>query len=144
MIVETSLCVWDALNNAVERDRSISDIVMNSKAPSQAWIVLTSMIEDEHSNHARENAENEVESFDMIARIKGLARAVEYHGEDVVEKENLPSISEWSSLLDALRSQGICLEIQFFTYRIIKGRSQPGGAIQAAERGGRICPDRWL
>lgn len=117
---------------------------MNSKAPSQAWIVLTSMIEDEHSNHARENAENEVESFDMIARIKGLARAVEYHGEDVVEKENLPSISEWSSLLDALRSQGICLEIQFFTYRIIKGRSQPGGAIQAAERGGRICPHRWL
>ena len=54
--VDKSLCVWAALTKAVERDRSISEIVMNAKAPSQAWVILTSMVDDDNSTHARENA----------------------------------------------------------------------------------------
>ena len=46
IIVGDSLCVWAALTRAVERDRSILDIVMNAKSPSQAWVILTSMVED--------------------------------------------------------------------------------------------------
>ena len=46
IIVSDSVCVWAALTMAVERDSSISDIVMNAKSPSQAWIILTSMVED--------------------------------------------------------------------------------------------------
>ena len=63
-IVSDSLCVWAALTKAVERDRSISDIVVNAKSPSQAWILLTSMVDDQHSIHAKENTESEFESLD--------------------------------------------------------------------------------
>ena len=93
--MDKSLCVWSALNKAVKRDRSILDIVMNAKAPSQAWIILTSMVEDQNGTHAQENAENDFESLSMIvdesareyvARVKGLARAVEHHGVDVAEE----------------------------------------------------------
>lgn len=75
---------------------------MNAKTPSQAWIILMSMIEDghsnEHSNYARENAEKEFESLDMIAgesarenaaRAKELDRAEEYHFPS--NSEGLPS-----------------------------------------------------
>ena len=65
-IVDKSLCVWAALSKAVERDRSTSEMVMSAKAPSQAWILLISMVEDENSIHARENAENDFESLSMI------------------------------------------------------------------------------
>ena len=65
-IVGDSLCMWGALNKAVGRDRSISDIVMNAKSPSQAWTILTSMVEDQHSTHAKENAENEFESLSVM------------------------------------------------------------------------------
>ena len=58
--------MYGALNKAVEGDRSISDIVMNAKSPSQAWNILTSMVEDQKSNHAKEIAENEFESLSMI------------------------------------------------------------------------------
>ena len=91
-----SLCVWNALTKALERDRSISDIVMNAKSPSQAWIILTSIVEDLTSIHVKENAEIKFESLSMIvgesarehvAKAKGLARAVEYHGIDVTEEK---------------------------------------------------------
>lgn len=76
--------MWNALNKAVERDIFILDIVMNRSSPSQAWIFLTSMVEDEHGIHDKENTENMFEVLTMIvgenareyvARAKGLARA---------------------------------------------------------------------
>jgi len=69
---------------------------MNAKAPSPAWTILTSMVEDQNGTHARENAENEFESLSMlvdesmreyVARGKGLARAVEFHGVEVTEEK---------------------------------------------------------
>ena len=93
-IVGDSLCVWSPLTKAIEKDRSISETVMNAKAPSPAWAILTSMVEDQNGTHARENAENDFESLSMtvdesmreyVARGKGLARAVEFHGVEVTE-----------------------------------------------------------
>ena len=46
-IVEKSLIVWSALTKAVEKDKVIADIVVGAKAPSEAWIILNSMIDDE-------------------------------------------------------------------------------------------------
>ena len=60
------LCVLAALTKAVERGRSISDVVINAKAPSQTWIILASMVEDQNGTHAKGNAENDFESLSMI------------------------------------------------------------------------------
>ena len=51
-----SLTVWNGLTKAVEKDKSIADIVVRAKAPSEAWKILESMVEDDNSDRAKEQA----------------------------------------------------------------------------------------
>lgn len=48
--------MWDALNKEVERDASISNMIMRAKSPSKARTVLNSMIENEDSSMAKDRA----------------------------------------------------------------------------------------
>ena len=54
--VEQSLVVWSALTKAVENYKTIADIVVRAKAPPEAWKILNSMVEDDSSEKAREQA----------------------------------------------------------------------------------------
>ena len=55
-IVTQSLTVWNALTKAVEKDEIIADIVVGAKAPSKAWKILKSMVDDDSSERVREQA----------------------------------------------------------------------------------------
>ena len=55
-IVAQSLAVWNGLTKAVEKDKTIADIVVRDKAPSEAWKILKSMVEDDSSERAKEQA----------------------------------------------------------------------------------------
>ena len=86
-IVAQSLTVWNGLTKAVEKDRTIADMVV-AKAPSSAWKVLKSTVEDDSSERAREQAKNQFEELSMndaesmkeyISRAKSLALNVQYH-----------------------------------------------------------------
>ena len=52
-IVAQSLTVWNGLTKAVEKDKSIADIVVRAKAPLEAWKILKSMVEDDNSDRAK-------------------------------------------------------------------------------------------
>ena len=60
-----SLTVWNGLTKAVEKDKSIPDIVGRAKAPSEAWKILKSMIEDDSSDRAKEQAKENFEGLSM-------------------------------------------------------------------------------
>ena len=64
-IVAQSLTVWNGLTKAVEKDRSIADIVVRAKAPSEAWKILKSMVEDDSSDRAKEQAKKNFEGLSM-------------------------------------------------------------------------------
>ena len=49
-----SLAVWNGLTKAVEKDKTIADIVVRAKAPSEARKILKSMVEDDNNDRARE------------------------------------------------------------------------------------------
>ena len=94
--VEQSLVVWSALTKAVENDKTIADIAVGAKAPSEAWKILNSMVEDDNSDRARELAKKQFEELSMnddetmkeyIARAKSLALNVRYHDIGVSEQE---------------------------------------------------------
>ena len=94
--VEQSLVVWSALTKAVEKDKTITDIIVGVKAPSEAWKILNSMVEDDNSDRARELAKKQFEELSMnddetmkeyIARAKSLALNVQYHDIEVSEQE---------------------------------------------------------
>ena len=91
-----SLTVWNGLTKAVEKDKSIADIVVRAKAPSEAWKILKSMIEDDSSDRAKEQAKKNFEGLSMdsaesmkeyIARAKSLALNVQYHDVEVTDQE---------------------------------------------------------
>ena len=95
-IVDKSLTVWNALNKAVERDRSISTMVMRAKTPSDAWTLLKGMVESDDSDIACESAKKEFNNLKMIVgesareyitRAKGLATTVRYQGTEVTERQ---------------------------------------------------------
>ena len=48
------MTVWNALTKSVEKDMTIADIVEGTKVPSEAWIILKSMVDDGNSERARE------------------------------------------------------------------------------------------
>ena len=90
-----SLVVWSALTKAVENDKPIADIVIGTKAPSEAWRILTNMVEDEDCERTREQAKkhfeersiNNAESIkEHIVRAKFLVLHVKYHGIEVTEQ----------------------------------------------------------
>ena len=51
---EQSLVVWSALTIPAENDKTIADIVVGAKAPSEAWNVLKIVVDDVSSERARE------------------------------------------------------------------------------------------
>ena len=63
--VEQSLVVWSALTKAVEKDKAIADIVVGAKAPSEAWKILNSLVEDNIGARAKEQAKKNLEGFSM-------------------------------------------------------------------------------
>ena len=94
--VERSLVVWSALTKAVEKDKTIADIVVGAKAPSKAWKILNSMVEDDNSDRARKMAKIQFEELSMnddesmkeyIARAKYLALNMKYHDVEVTDQE---------------------------------------------------------
>ena len=95
-IVAQSLTVWNGLTKAVEKDKTIADIVVRSKAPSDAWKILKSMVEDDSRDRARELAKKQFKELSMndaesmkehIARAKSLALNVKYHSIEVSVQE---------------------------------------------------------
>ena len=91
-----SLTVWNGLTKAVEKDKSIADIVVRVKAPSEAWKILKSMVEDYNSDRVKEQAKKNFEGWSMdsaesmkeyIARAKSLALNVQYHDVEVTDEE---------------------------------------------------------
>ena len=95
-IVAQSLTVWNGLTKAVENDKTIADIVVGAKAPSEVWKILKSMIEDDSSERAREQAKKQFGKLSMddtesikkyIARAKSLALNVKYPDIEVSEQE---------------------------------------------------------
>ena len=95
-IAAQSLTVWNGLTKAVEKDRSIADIVVRAKAPSEAWKILKSMVEDDSSDRAKEQAKKNFEGLSMdsaesmkeyIARTKSLDLNVQYYDVEVTDQE---------------------------------------------------------
>ena len=91
-----SLTVWNGLTKAVEKDKSVAQIVVRAKAPSEAWEILKSMVEDDNSDRAKEQAKKNFEVLSMdsavsmkeyIARAKSLALNVQYHDVEVTDQE---------------------------------------------------------
>ena len=91
-----SLTVWNGLTKAVEKDKSIADIVVRAKAPSEAWKILKSMVEGDNSDRAKEQVTKNFEGLSMdsaesmeeyIARAKSLALNVQYHDVEVTDQE---------------------------------------------------------
>ena len=95
-IVAQSLTVWNGLTKAVEKDKTIADIVVRAKAPSEAWKILKSMVEDDNSDRTRELAKKLFEELSMnddesmkeyIAPAKSLALKIKYHDVEVTDQE---------------------------------------------------------
>ena len=91
-----SLTVWNGSTKAVENDKTTADIVIGAKAPSSAWKILKSMIEDNSSDRAREQAKKNFEGLSLdgaqstkeyVARAKSLTLNVQYHDIEVTEQE---------------------------------------------------------
>ena len=51
-----SLTVWNGLTKAVEKEKTVADIVVGAKAPSEAWKIFESMVEDDSSERAKVQA----------------------------------------------------------------------------------------
>ena len=52
-------------NKAVEKDKSVAEIVELAKAPSEAWKILKRMVEDDNSDRAKEQAKKNFECLSM-------------------------------------------------------------------------------
>ena len=91
--MEQLLVVWSALTKVVEKDKTIADIVVGAKAPSEAWKILNSMVEDDNSKELakkqfEELSMNDDESMkEYIARAKSLALNVKCHDVEIIDQE---------------------------------------------------------
>ena len=95
-IVAQSLTVWNGLTKAVEKDKSVAEIVVRAKAPSEAWKIQKNMVEDDSSDRAKDQAKKNFEGLSMdsaesmkeyIAGAKSLALNVQYHDVEVTDQE---------------------------------------------------------
>ena len=91
-----SLAVWNALTKAVEKDKTIADIVVRAKAPSSAWKILKIMVDDDSSKRAKEQAKKNSEGSSMdnaesmkeyLAQATYLAFKVQYLDIEVTEQK---------------------------------------------------------
>ena len=48
-----SLTVWNVITKDVEKDKAIADNVVGARAPSEAWKILESMVDDDSSERAK-------------------------------------------------------------------------------------------
>ena len=64
-IVAQPLTVWNGLTKAVEKDKWVAEIVVRVKAPSEAWKILKSMVEDDNSDRAKEQAKKNFQGLSM-------------------------------------------------------------------------------
>ena len=93
-IVAQFLTVWNGLTKAAEKDKSVADIVVRDKAPSEAWKILKSMVENSNSNRAKEQTKKNFEALSMddpesmkkyIAHAKSLALNIKYYEIEVTD-----------------------------------------------------------
>ena len=64
-IVVQSLTVWNGLTKAVEKDKTLADIVARAKAPSEALKIMKSMVEDDSIERAKEQAKKNFEGLSI-------------------------------------------------------------------------------
>ena len=83
-------------NKSCLKNKSVAENVVRAKAPSEAWKILKSMVEDDNSDRAKEQAKKNFEGLSMdsaesmkkyIARAKSLALNVQYHDVEVTDRE---------------------------------------------------------
>ena len=148
--VAQSLTAWNGLTKAVEKDKSIADIVVRAKAPSEAWKILKSMVEDESSERAKEQTKKNFEGLSMdnaetmkecIACTKSLALNVQYYDIEVSEQEishralnGLPSSYAPEKKNFALKT--------YFTLAELEGGLVRGEELGRDRR--QPYPGRWL
>ena len=53
--------MWNALTKAVERDKAIAEKIVGAKAPSEAWKIFRSMVDDDSSERAEEQTNKNFE-----------------------------------------------------------------------------------
>ena len=120
--VRRSLIVWSALTKAVEKDKTIADIVVGAKAPSEAWKSLNSIVEDDNRDRARELVKKQFEELSMnddesmkeyIARAKSLAVSVKYHDIEVTDQEISRRVLNGLPLSYALEKRNFALKTDF-------------------------------
>ena len=82
-IVAQSLTVYNGLTKAVDKDKTIADIVVRAKAPSKA------MDEDDSSEWAKEQAKKKIQglSMDDAETMKEYIARAEYHDIELSEQE---------------------------------------------------------
>ena len=121
-IVSQSLSIWSALTKAVEKDKTIADIVVGAKVPSPAWKILTSMVEDDSSERVREQTKKNFEGLSMdnaesrkhyIARAMSLALSVQYNDMEVTEQELSPRVLNGLTPAYAPAKQNFALRTDF-------------------------------
>ena len=93
----------DAITDSMERphksrreDKTIADVVVGGKIPSEAWKIPKNSVDDDDSEKAREQAKKHFKEFNMnnaqstkeyITRTKSLAINVQYYGTEVPDHE---------------------------------------------------------
>ena len=112
-----------ASSHAVEKDKTIADIVVGAKAPSEAWKILNSMVEDDNSDRARELAKKQFEALSMnddesmkeyIARAKSLALNIKYDHVEITDHEISHRVLNGLPPLVCSREEKSCFEDIFF------------------------------
>ena len=144
--LKQSLVVWSALPEVVEKDTTIANIVVGVKAPSEAWKILNSMVENDNSDKARELSMNDAESMkEYIARAKSLALSIKYHDIEVTEQEISRRVMNGLPPLVCSREDKLCVENKFQSSRAGGWSRSRGGAQQELGRDRRQpCPGRWF
>ena len=107
----------------MEKDKTIADIVVGAKAPSEAWKILNSMVEDDNSDRARELAKKQFEALSMnddesmkeyIARAKSLALNIKYDHVEITDHEISHRVLNGLPPLVCSREEKSCFEDIFF------------------------------
>ena len=136
-IVAQSQIVWNGLTKAVEKDKSVAEIVVRAKAPSEAWKILKSMVEGDNSDRAKEHAKKNFEGLSMdsaetmkeyIARAKSLALNVQYHDVEVTDQEISRRVLNGLTPPVCSRKENFCFEDRFFSSRTGGWSRLRGGA----------------
>ena len=85
--VNESIVVWTGLVDAIERDKTLLDVVSTAGSPSEAWEIILGMVDDEGSAAAQNKVKREFKELtfriekgsirDYVARAKSLVMKLE-------------------------------------------------------------------